>query len=74
MKETEATIDEFIALHQRYLKAHKRLLILQTSAIEGMRKIGVGCVTEESRAEFSALQQEITSVLAKMKEICDKLH
>ncbi len=74
MKATEAITGDFIALHKRYLQAHERLLVLQTTAIEGMRKIGVGCITEKSRQEFSELQQEINLVLAEMKAICDKLH
>ena len=74
MKTTEAILAEFIELHKRYMQAHERLMLLQTTAIEGIRKIGVGCVTEKSRAEFSALQQETNLVLAKMKEICDKLY
>ena len=39
-----------------------------------MRKIGVGCITERSRQEFSELQEETSLVLTKMKELCDKLH
>ena len=74
MKATEAILVEFIELHKRYMQAHERLVVLQTTAIEGIRKIGVGCITENSRTEFSALQQETNLVLAKMKEICDKLH
>ena len=74
MKATEAILAEFIMLHKRYMQAHQRLMLLQTTAIEGIRKIGVGCITEKSRAEFSALQQETALVLTKMKEICDKLH
>ena len=74
MKATEAIIAEFIALHKRYIQAHERLMVLQTTAIEGMRKIGVGCITERSRQEFSELQEETRLVLARMKELCDKLH
>jgi len=75
MKTTMETISvEFEALHYRYLKANERMLFLQASATEGIRKIGVGCITKESRAEFVALQREIVLVLAKMKEICDSLH
>jgi hypothetical protein len=74
MKATEATIEELMALHKRYMQAHQRLVLLQTTAIEGMRKIGVGCITEKSRLEFSALQQETGLVLAKTNEIRDKLH
>ena len=74
MQATEAVIAEFVALHKRYMQANQRLVVLQNTAIEGMRKIGVGCVTERSRQEFSELQQESNLVLAKMKEICDKLH
>jgi hypothetical protein len=75
MKAAMDTISaEFEALHCRYLKANKQMALLQATAIEGIRKIGVGCITEESRAEFVALQKEIMSVLTKMKEICDTLH
>ena len=75
MKATVGTIAaEFKALHDKYLKANERMEILQATAVEGIRKIGVGCITEKSRAEFVALQKEIMSILARMKEICDKLH
>jgi hypothetical protein len=75
MKATmEAISSEFGLLHGRYLKANERMIFLQATAFEGIRKIGVGCITKESRGEFAALQKEITLVLAKMKEICDKLH
>jgi len=65
---------EFETLHDRYLKANERMVFLQAAAREGIRKIGVGCITEGSRAEFVALQKEIVLVLAKMREICDTLH
>jgi hypothetical protein len=74
MKATEPIIAEFVALHDRYMKAHERMTFLQTTAIEGMRKIGVGCITEESKAEFATLQKEIGLVLAKMKELCGALY
>jgi len=74
----KATMDaisaEFKALNSRYLKAHERMALLQAAAVEGIRKIGVGCITEESRAEFVTLQKEIVLVLARMKEICETLH
>ena len=70
----EAKVAEFIELHNRYMEAHERMTFLQTTAIEGMRKIGVGCITEESRTEFAILQKEIGSVLVRMKEICEELH
>jgi len=65
---------EFQTLHNRYRKVNERMSFLQATAAEGIRKIGVGCITEESRAEFVALQKEIMLVLARMKEICDTLH
>jgi hypothetical protein len=75
MKATmEAISAEFEGLHHRYLKANERMVLLQATAFEGIRKIGVACITEKSRAEFAALQKEIVLVLAKMKEICDTLH
>jgi len=73
MKATESIIAEFIGLHERYKKADGRMLILQDLAVEGMRKIGVGCVTEKSKQEFTALKKEIESVLSRMKEICSSL-
>jgi hypothetical protein len=39
-----------------------------------MKKVGIGCITEESRAEFSALESEINMVLSRMREICNSLH
>lgn len=73
MKATEKDIAEFVGLHNRYKKADERMLMLQGSAVEGMRKIGVGCITEKSREEFAALKKEIESVLSRMKEICSSL-
>jgi hypothetical protein len=70
MKATDSIIAEFIKLHDRYKKADERMLLLQSTSIEGMRKIGVGCVNEKSKAEFAALKKEIESVLSRMKEIC----
>lgn len=70
----EATSAEFEALHGRYLRANERMLFLQATAFEGIRKIGVGCITKKSRIEFAALQKEITLLLANMKEICDTLY
>jgi hypothetical protein len=49
------------------------MLILQNSAVEGMRNLGVGCVTEKSREEFASLKKEIETVLGRMKEICSSL-
>jgi hypothetical protein len=73
MKATAALIAEFVDLHERYQKADTRMLILQNSAVEGMRNLGVGCVTEKSREEFASLKKEIETVLARMKEICSSL-
>ena len=73
MEATESAIAEFVGLHNRYKKADERMLILQDSAVEGMRKIGVGCITEKSKEEFVALKKEIESVLSRMKEICSSL-
>ena len=74
MKVTESVITEFTELHDRYKKAHKQMVVLQATAIEGMRKIGVGCLTEESRTKFIALEREVNQVLAGMREICEALH
>ena len=74
MKATGSIIAEFSDLHSRYQKAHRRMAVLQSTAIEGMRKVGIGCITEESRTEFAALEQEITGTLARMREICNMLH
>lgn len=73
MKATESIIQEFGALHRRYLKAHERMVVLQGAALEGMRKIGIGCLTQESRHEFRSLKTEIEQILSRMKEICDSL-
>ena len=73
MESTEL-MREFSELHNRYKKAHERIVVLQATAIEGNRKMGVGCLTEESRAEFAALEKEINLVLARMREICEALH
>jgi len=73
MKATASAIAEFIGLHNRYKKADERMLMLQDSAVEGMRKIGVGCITDKAKEEFVAQKKEIESVLARMKEICSSL-
>lgn len=70
----ESVIKEFTELHERYKVANEKILILQATAIEGIRKIGVGCITEGSRAEFILLEKEINDSLARMREICESLH
>ena len=70
---TEATLKEFIQLHHRFLEADKRMVVLQGAALEGMRKIGVGCTLAESKKEFKSLKKEIEQVLARMEEICDSM-
>ena len=73
MKANEQIIQEFSHLHTRYLEAQQRMTTLQGAALEGMRKIGIGCVTENSHKEFNALKAEIEQILARMKEICDSI-
>ncbi len=73
MKATESQKAEFRELHNRYRKASERMLVLQASVAEGMRKIGEGCATEESKEEFTSLQKDIEMVLARMREICESL-
>ena len=73
MKPTESITTEFIGLHSEYRRANERMLLLQGAAVEGMRKIGVGCVTQKSKEEFVELKSEIESVLGRMKEICASL-
>jgi len=74
MKATKAQIAEFSQMHNRYRKASERMLILLASVAEGMRKIGEGCTTEASKAEFASLQKEIERTMARMKEICELLN
>jgi hypothetical protein len=74
METTQSIVAEFSSLHDRYKRADKRITILQATAIEGIRKVGIGCITEGSRAEFAALEKEINLVLARMREICEALH
>jgi len=71
---SESVITEFIDLHERYKSAHEKILVLQATAIEGIRKIGVGCLTEDSRSRFIELENEITQTLSRMREICESLH
>ena len=73
MKATESQKAEFRELHNRYRKASERMLVLQASVAEGMRKIGEGCATEESKEEFTSLQKDIEIVLSRMREICESL-
>ena len=74
MAVSESIISEFTELHERYKTANAKILVLQATAIEGIRKIGVGCITEGSRAEFISLEKEINDSLARMREICESLH
>ena len=74
MAVSESIISEFTELNERYKAANAKILVLQATAIEGIRKIGVGCITEGSRAEFISLEKEINDCLARMREICESLH
>ena len=74
MKATKSQIAEFSELHRRYREANDRMLVLQATAFEGMRKIGEGCTTKESMAEFAELQKEIGLILARIREVCELLH
>ena len=74
MAVSESVINEFTELHEKYKAADEKILVLQATAIEGIRKIGVGCITEASRAEFISLEEEITDSLARMRKICESLH
>ena len=73
MKATASEVAEFTELHQRYTIANGRMLMLQAAAVEGMRKIGIGCINQKSKAEFADLKIEIEDILARMKEICSSL-
>ena len=74
MEARESLLREFSGLHSTYSKANERMLVLQATAIEGLRKIGTGCLTEEARAEFVSLEKEIGAVLSRMRAICEALH
>ncbi|UCC16606.1 MAG: hypothetical protein JSU58_09595 [Dehalococcoidales bacterium] len=74
MTVTEPIMNEFSELHERYKAANRKILVLQATAIEGIRKIGVGCITEGSREAFVSLEKEINDSLARMREICESLH
>ena len=74
MEVTKLIIAEFTELRDRFNKACRRILVLQATAMEGMQKVGIGCITEESRTEFASLEKEINVVLARMREICEALH
>lgn len=74
MVASEQIIAEFTDLHRQYREASRKIEVLQAMAVEGIRKVGVGCLTEESRTEFIALQEEINRILARMREICEALH
>jgi hypothetical protein len=73
MKATAKNLREFQDLHEKYIKANERIVMLQQKAIQGMKIIGVGCVNEESKAEFLRLKIEIAQILTRMKEICDSM-
>jgi len=74
MEARGSLLREFSGLHNRYAKANERMLVLQATAVEGLRKIGTGCLTEEARTEFIALETEIGMVLSRMRAICEALH
>ena len=74
MESRESVLNEFSGLHNRYVKANERMLVLQATAVEGLRKIGTGCMTEEARTEFIALETELGAVLSRMRAICEALH
>jgi len=74
MEARESLLREFSGLNNAYSKANERMLVLQATAIEGLRKIGTGCLTEEARAEFISLEKEIGAVLSRMRAICETLH
>lgn len=74
MGEPDSVIRDFAELHERYIKAHSKIIVLQATAIEGIRKIGVGCLTRETRDEFIALEKEINETLEGMRRICESLH
>ena len=74
MAVSESVIKEFTELHEKYKSANEKILVLQATALEGIRKIGVGCITEESRAEFMSLEKDINDALTGMRKICESLH
>ncbi len=74
MAVSESVIKEFTELHDKYKSANEKILVLQATALEGIRKIGVGCITEESRAEFISLEKDINDALTGMRKICESLH
>jgi len=73
VKATKAQAAVFMEMHNRYRRVNERMLILQASVAEGMRKIGEGCTTKEAKAEFISLKEEIEQTLSRMKEICESL-
>ena len=44
MEVRESILREFSGLHNRYVKVNERMLVLQAAAVEGLGKIGTGCV------------------------------
>ncbi|UCE97697.1 MAG: hypothetical protein JSV74_07110 [Dehalococcoidia bacterium] len=74
MKATQVQAAEFLEIHNRYRRVNERMLILQASVAEGMRKIGEGCTTEEVKAEFVSLKEEIEQILSRMMEICESMN
>ena len=73
MRATAENQREFQELHEKYLNVDERMLMLQQKAIQGMKIIGIGCVNEESKAEFLTLKTELAQILTRMKEICDSI-
>ncbi len=66
-------IAEFSGLHEKFVQDSTKLTELQRGILMGMRDIGVGCETKETKIRFLELKKEIEDTLARMKKICDRI-
>jgi hypothetical protein len=69
----DGIIAEFSSLHEKFVQDSTKLTELQRGILMGMRDIGVGCETKETKTRFLALKKEIEDTLANMKKICERI-
>jgi hypothetical protein len=65
MEAQESIMREFSSLHNRYVKASERMLVLQATVVKGLRKIGTLRWTEGTRTDFITQETEIGVVLSR---------
>ena len=69
----KGVIDEFAGLHEKFIQDSATMAEIQRGVLMGMRDIGVGCETEDTKIQFFKLKGEIEATLEEMKKMCDKI-